>query len=41
MTKNINIYLNDDEFLSLKKVKGDKTWREFVLLLLELVKEEE
>jgi hypothetical protein len=33
--KTINIYFEDDEMEQLQDVKGDLTWREFVLQLVQ------
>jgi len=32
--KTLNIPLEDSEFEKLEKIKGDKTWREFILSLI-------
>lgn len=37
--KAINIYVEDEDFEKLEKKKGEKSWREFVLLLLTLKEE--
>ena len=29
--KHINIELSDEEFVQLSKVKGDRTWREYIM----------
>lgn len=34
MMKNLNIMLEDNEFIELTNKKGQRTWKEFLMLLL-------
>lgn len=38
-TKRVVLELNTDEYRMLKKLKGEKTWREFILDLVKLKEE--
>ena len=34
--KQINVYFDDEEFKRMKEEKGDKTWHDFFLEIIEL-----
>ncbi len=37
MVKQINIFLDDDEYEKIKSVKGNRTWEDFLKLASELI----
>jgi hypothetical protein len=41
MVKQLNLSLDDTDFEKLEKKKGDRTWKEFIMLLLNWEEEPE
>lgn len=40
MVKSVLLHLDDDEYELMKEIKGKQSWREFILLLVNKLKEE-
>ena len=39
MVKQINLFLDDDEHAEILKAKGDMTWKDFFIVLGEIIKD--